>query len=119
MKSWKVLVAEDDPSVRMTLEYALEDAGFEVLMAEDGQRALDLARSALPDVILLDQIMPRMDGNVVLQHLRADDSTREIPVFLLSGMARVRGDEWPGVSFIPKPFSLQEVVARIRAVLEQ
>ncbi len=117
MAPWKVLVAEDDPSVRMTLQFALEDEGFEVLLAEDGARALDLARSESPDVILLDQVMPRMDGTVVVRHLRSDEATRAIPVFILSGIAE-RGPEFEGVGFIPKPFALHEVVSRIREVLE-
>ena len=62
MGSPKVLVAEDDPSVRMTIEFVLEDEGFEVHMAEDGAQALRIATELLPDIILLDQIMPKMNG---------------------------------------------------------
>ena len=112
-----VLVAEDDPSVRMTIEFVLKDEGFEVLLAEDGEEALRLALGSPPDVILLDQIMPKMDGKEVLAALRKDPSTQDIPVFVLTGMARGLESDWPGAFFIGKPFSPDTLVDRIREVL--
>ena len=112
-----VLVAEDDPSVRMTIEFVLNDEGFEVLLAEDGEQALSLALGSKPDVILLDQIMPKMGGKEVLVALRADDRTKDIPVLVLTGMARGEPSEWPGATFIGKPFSPDALVQRIREVL--
>ena len=113
----KILVAEDDPGVRMTLEFVLEDEGFDVRFAEDGEQALALALADVPDVILLDQMMPKMNGKEVLLALRKSDSTASIPVLVLSGMARGAADEWPGAEFIGKPFSPDELVDRIREVL--
>ena len=113
----KVLVAEDDPSVRMTIEFVLSDEGFDVLLAEDGEQALSMARDQLPDVILLDQVMPKLDGKEVLTALRQRDSTRSIPVFVLSGMPRGKPEEWPGAVFVGKPFSPDELVALIRKEL--
>ena len=110
----KVLVAEDDASVRLTIEFVLEDEGFQVLLAEDGEEALNLARSELPDVILLDQIMPKLDGKQVLSALREGDQTRDIPVFVLTGMARGPAEDWPGAQFVGKPFSPDELVRLIR-----
>lgn len=112
-----VLVAEDDFNVRLTLEIVLEDEGFEILLASDGEEALAAARSSLPDVILLDQIMPKLDGKQVLHALREDESTRDIPVLVLSGMERGRPADWPGAEFVGKPFSPEELVRRIRDVL--
>ncbi len=112
-----VLVAEDDASVRMTIEFVLVDEGFEVVMASDGVEALELARSRIPDVILLDQIMPKMDGKEVLQALRSEDATRDIPVLVLTGMSQGPEDEWPGAHFVGKPFSPDELLDRIRSVL--
>ncbi len=112
-----VLVAEDDPSVRITIEFVLKDEGFEVLLAEDGAEALKLALERTPDVILLDQIMPKMDGKEVLAALRKDPSTSAIPVFVLTGMARGEESEWPGAFFVGKPFSPDALVQRIREVL--
>jgi DNA-binding response OmpR family regulator len=113
----KVLVAEDDASVRFTIEFVLEDEGFQVVLAEDGQQALDLARTELPDVILLDQMMPKLDGKQVLAALREKETTQDIPVFVLSGMARGTAEDWPGARFVGKPFSPEELVRLIRTEL--
>lgn len=115
----KVLVAEDDASVRMTIEFILEDEGFRVVVAEDGEQALSLALSELPDVILLDQMMPKLDGKQVLSALRDTDLTRSIPVFVLTGMSRGAPEEWPGAEFVGKPFSPDELVRQIRARLSK
>jgi DNA-binding response OmpR family regulator len=112
-----VLVAEDDFNVRLTLEIVLEDEGFEIILAADGEEALRAARESHPDVILLDQIMPKLDGKQVLHALRADEATRDIPVLVLSGMERGVAADWPGAQFVGKPFSPEELVRRIRAVL--
>jgi CheY-like chemotaxis protein len=114
-----VLVAEDDPSVRMTIEFVLKDEGFEVLLAEDGEQALSVALGSLPDIILLDQIMPKMGGKEVLMALRDDASTKDIPVVVLTGMARGEPSEWPGATFVGKPFSPDALVQRIREILGQ
>jgi CheY-like chemotaxis protein len=111
-----VLVAEDDSSVRMTIEFVLQDEGFEVILAADGEEALRLALKMSPDVILLDQMMPKLDGHEVLIALREDDATKDIPVFVLTGMSRSKGD-WPGAHFIGKPFSPDDLVDRIRRAL--
>lgn len=110
----KVLVAEDDASVRLTISFVLEDEGFTVLLAEDGEQALELAQRESPDVILLDQIMPKLDGKQVLTALRDDGATRDIPVFVLTGMSRGAPEEWPGAQFVGKPFSPDELVRLIR-----
>ena len=113
-----VLVAEDDPSVRMMIEFLLTDEGFEVILAEDGERALDMAKTRNPDAILLDLMMPKLDGREVLSRLRAGERTADIPVFLLTGMSRHAIGEWPGARFLPKPFSPDELVGTIKDVIE-
>lgn len=113
----KVLVAEDDPSVRLTIEFVLEDEGFEVLLAPDGEAALRMALESLPDVILLDQMMPKMDGKEVLNALRAHGSTKDIPVLVLSGMSRGSDDEWPGAVFVGKPFAPEALIEHIRTAV--
>jgi chemosensory pili system protein ChpA (sensor histidine kinase/response regulator) len=117
MGSPTVLVAEDDRSVRMTIQFVLEDEGFDVHMAENGIEALRKAQDLLPDVILLDQIMPKMDGKEVLAELRAEESTRHIPVVVLTGMSRGSADDWPGAHFVGKPFAPEELVGQIRALV--
>lgn len=111
-----VLVAEDDASVRMTIEFVLRDEGFEVVLVSDGEQALKFAKTMGPDAILLDQMMPKLDGREVLSALREDEKTRDIPVFVLSGMSRSPGD-WPGAHFVGKPFSPDDLVDRIRKAL--
>jgi DNA-binding response OmpR family regulator len=113
-----VLVAEDDPSVRMTIEFVLQDEGFEVILAEDGERALMMARSKSPDAILLDLMMPKLDGKEVLARLRQSELTSSIPVLVLSGMSRSRSSEWPGAHFVGKPFNPEALVERLRDVIE-
>ena len=112
-----MLVAEDDPSIRMAIEFMLKLEGFTVVFAEDGVKALEAARNNRPDVILLDHVMPRMDGKEVFQHLKANESTSDIPVLVLTGMARMNKDEWKGADFIGKPFNPDELVARIRGAI--
>jgi two-component system, OmpR family, phosphate regulon response regulator PhoB len=117
MSSPVVLVAEDDASVRMTLEFVLADEGFEVHLAEDGEEALLMAQKLVPDIILLDQIMPKMGGKEVLKALRSDEITSDIPVLVLTGMARGAPEEWPGAHFVGKPFNPDELIHRIRQAL--
>lgn len=101
----------------MTLEFVLQDEGFDVIFAENGRQALDLALSEPIDCLLLDQLMPIMDGTEVLAALRRDERTRSLPVFVLSGMSRKGPEEWGDAYFIGKPFSPEDLVARIRAAL--
>jgi CheY-like chemotaxis protein len=112
-----VLVAEDDPSVRLTLDFVLTDEGFEVVSASDGLEALAKARELLPQVILLDQMMPKMDGKEVYAELRTGDSTKNIPVLVLTGMSRDGGEGWEGAEFVGKPFSPEQLISTIRRVL--
>lgn len=117
MSGAKVLVAEDDPSVRMTLEFVLQDEGFDVIMAEDGEQAVAMALEQAPDVILLDQMMPKLTGKEVLAALRGADATKDIPVIVLTGMGRGSPEDWPGAHFVGKPFSPDDLITRIRKLL--
>ncbi len=105
MSGPRILVAEDDPGVRLSLELLLEVEGYEVLSAEDGEAAVALALEALPDAILLDHMMPKLTGRRVLELLRADPTTQAIPVLVLTGMGRESSEEWPDAIFVGKPFS--------------
>lgn len=114
-----VLIVEDDASVRMTLSFVLEDEGFAVLEAEDGEEALRLATSERPNVILLDSVMPKLGGPQVLAALKENKTTSDIPVFILSGMTPRADTDWAGAHFIGKPFSPDELVQKIRNVLSE
>jgi two-component system alkaline phosphatase synthesis response regulator PhoP len=112
-----VLVAEDDPSVRMAIEFVLKYEGFDVIFAQDGEEALQVARESVPDCILLDQVMPKMDGKEVLGALKRDESTSGIPILVLSGVAEEEQEEWPGADFVGKPFSPDDLIERIRTLV--
>jgi DNA-binding response OmpR family regulator len=119
----KVLVIDDEAPIRLLCRVNLEAEGMEVLEAEDGPEGLDVARAERPDVILLDVMMPGMDGWEVLQRLLEDEDTREIPIVFLTARAelrdRARGLELGGVDYVTKPFHPVELAPLIRDLLER
>lgn len=118
MGGQKILVAEDDPGVRFTIEFVLTDEGFDVVLAENGEQALALAKSEDPDLILLDNLMPKLDGPEVLEALKADPDTRDIPVIALSGISTAGGGAWGDTAHVQKPFAPDALLTRIRSLLE-
>lgn len=119
----RVLVADDDAHIRELVCFSLARAGFETLPAADGLRALELAGSELPDVVVLDVLMPEMDGTEVCRRLRADSRTARLPILFLSSrddeVDRIVGLELGGDDYVTKPFSPRELVARVRALLRR
>jgi two-component system OmpR family response regulator len=117
----RLLVVEDEPNIRELLSTSLRFAGFEVHTAGDGQSALKLAESTRPDLLVLDVMLPDMDGFAVTRRLR--DQGRQVPVLFLTArddtQDKVTGLTVGGDDYVTKPFSLEEVVARIRAVLRR
>ena len=111
-----VLVVDDEADLRELARLQLGD-GFDVIQADSGERCIDLAVESRPDVILLDMMMPGMNGAQVLQRLSASDSTKDIPVIFLSALGatddRIRGLESGAVDYIPKPVEQRELVARV------
>ncbi len=119
----KILVVDDEPDVLDLVSYNLTQAGFQVVTAEDGADALRKARSASPDLILLDLMLPELDGLEVCKLLRRDPQTSAIPIIMLTARAtemdRVLGLELGAVDYIPKPFSPRELVLRVKKRLEK
>jgi DNA-binding response OmpR family regulator len=119
----KVLVIDDEAPIRLLCRVNLEAEDMEVLEAEDGPEGLERARAERPDVILLDVMMPGMDGWEVLQRLLEDETTREIPIVFLTARAelrdRARGLELGGVDYVTKPFHPVELAPLIRNLLER
>jgi two-component system OmpR family response regulator len=117
----RLLVVDDEPNLRELLSASLRYAGFEVATAADGQQALTLADSFRPDLLVLDVMMPGLDGFGVVRRLR--QSGRHTPVLFLTARDaaedKVSGLTLGGDDYVTKPFSLDEVVARIRAVLRR
>lgn len=116
----RVLVVEDEQSLREPLVYLLEKEGYEVLDASDGNAAIDLFRSSNPDIVLLDLMMPGMSGNEVCRMIR---QTSNVPVIMLtakdSEIDKVVGLEIGADDYVTKPYSTRELLARMKAVLRR
>ena len=112
-----ILVVDDDPSVRTLLEMVLEVEGFEVLCAPNGERALEMIAERRPDVLLVDVMMPGIDGRAMTRQLRDDPATRNLPVVICSALAD-DPEQWQAWaaganSFIPKPFDVDALVTEL------
>ena len=118
-----ILVVEDEAHIRRVLEYNLKLDGFEVYLAEDGATGLKLARENRPDVILLDWLMPVMNGLQVLAELKTDSSTEHIPVFMLTAKGMLndvtQAVEMGADDYITKPFNPIQLGKTIREKLEK
>lgn len=121
--SAKILVVEDEPAIQELLEFNVRQAGFEVMRAADADAAWKQMRATLPDMILLDWMLPGTSGLVLARQLRADARTRDIPIIMLTARGderdKVQGLEAGADDYITKPFSPRELMARIRAVLRR
>jgi DNA-binding response OmpR family regulator len=119
----RVLVIDDEPPIRMLCRVNLEAEGMEVLEAVDGPSGIEVARSELPDAILLDVMMPGIDGWQVAELLLEDEATRDVPIIFLTARAdlqdRVRGLEIGGVDYVTKPFNPAELEAVVRRAVER
>jgi two-component system, OmpR family, alkaline phosphatase synthesis response regulator PhoP len=118
-----ILVVDDEPAIVQIARDYLERAGFRVIAAADGVNGLRLARSEQPSLIVLDLMLPGMDGLDVTRALRAEPATRGMPIIMLTArvdeMDRLIGLELGSDDYITKPFSPRELVARVRAVLRR
>jgi DNA-binding response OmpR family regulator len=116
-----VLVADDDPDILALVRFRLERDGYEVLSAPDGEAALDLALARVPDLALLDVMMPRLDGYEVTRRLRAHGPTTSIPIILLAARVQEhdveRGYEAGADDYVTKPFSPQALRESVQAAL--
>ncbi len=119
----RVLVVEDEPDIRDLLVFHLERDGFQVTKCKSGPEALRLVRATRPDLVLLDLMLPDMDGLEVCRRLRQDPTTQSVPIVMLTArddeVDRVLGLELGADDYVVKPFSPRELVARIRAVLRR
>jgi DNA-binding response OmpR family regulator len=119
----KVLIVDDEAPIRLLCRVNLEAEGMEVIEASDGQRGVESARRELPDVILLDVMMPRLDGWGVAQQLVGDELTKKIPIIFLTARAevrdRARGLDIGGIEYVTKPFNPLELAPLIESLLER
>ncbi|NLG42307.1 MAG: response regulator [Phycisphaerae bacterium] len=123
MSKGTVLVIDDEKDLIELVRYNLERDGFDVLSASDGRSGLHLATQHLPDVVVLDVMMPGIDGLEVCRQLRADARTRLLPIIMLTARAaetdRIVGLELGADDYVTKPFSPRELVARVKAILRR
>src|SRR4026209_1116124 len=116
----RILICDDDPAILRVLEVNLEVEGYDVLLAHQGEEAYEVALAEKPDLIILDIMMPRLDGYQTCEKLKATDDTREIPVVFLSAKAQQsdidKGREYGVADYLTKPFDptdLLDVVERL------
>jgi two-component system phosphate regulon response regulator PhoB len=118
-----VLVVEDEDSLATLLQYNLQKEGYEVALAGDGEEALLLVDERLPDLVVLDWMLPKVSGIEVCRRLRQRNETRNVPIIMLTARGeetdRVRGLDTGADDYVVKPFSMTELTARIRAVLRR
>jgi DNA-binding response OmpR family regulator len=118
-----VLVADDEEDIRALVAFRLKRAGYEVITAADGEEALLLATTRLPDLVVLDMMMPKATGLEVTRSMREHEATKGIPVILLTARAQegdvARGFGAGADDYVKKPFSPQDLQARVQALLER
>jgi diguanylate cyclase (GGDEF)-like protein len=121
LRAPKILVVDDEPPIREILKFQLENAGFEVACAEDGAEGLQMAEEEPPDLVLLDLMIPQLDGYEVCRRLKNGYATRHIPVIILTARGEIdeklKGLENGANDYVTKPFSMPELLMRVKNVL--
>jgi len=119
----RILVIEDDTNIQELIKYNLEKNGYRVIVADNGVDGLKEAIANIPDLILLDIMLPGLDGLEVCKRLRMEKFTRKVPIFMLTAKSeeldKILGLELGADDYITKPFSIKELIARIRAVMRR
>jgi len=119
--SKRVLIVDDEPNIVISLEFLLKRAGLEVLIARDGEAGLAEIQSAQPDLVILDVMMPKLDGFAVLQRVRSDPAVKSTPVLMLTARGR-DADQKKGLvlganAYLSKPFSTSELIETVQELL--
>lgn len=117
----KILIVDDEPNIVMTLEYTFKKSNYEVFIARDGQEALDILKTNYPDIIILDIMMPMVDGFATLEQIRKDDNLQHTKVMFLSAKNKEsdieKGLELGADAYMTKPFSIKKVVEKVEELL--
>jgi two-component system alkaline phosphatase synthesis response regulator PhoP len=119
--SHKILIADDEPNIVISLEYLLKKAGYQVAVAADGEQALQQAAAAVPDLILLDVMMPRKSGYEVCQELRSDARYAGMKIIMLTAKGRetevAKGIALGADAYMTKPFATKDLLEKIKSLL--
>ena len=117
----KILIVDDEPNIVMALEYTFKKNNFEVFIARDGQEALDILQSTYPDVIILDVMMPMVDGYATLEQIRKDSNLTHTKVIFLSAKNKEtdiqKGMDLASDAYVTKPFSVKKIVELVNELL--
>ena len=117
----RIVLAEDEPQIAKLVEFKLKKEGYQVTWKENGEEALKAIKEEKPDLILLDVMMPVMDGYEVLRRLKEDENLKSIPVIMLTARAQekdvVKGIDMGAEDYITKPFHPAELLARVKRIL--
>ena len=123
LDSKNILVVEDDSDIRELISFNLKNEGHQVFEAKDGEVGIDKARKKLPDLILLDLMLPGIQGLDVCRIIKSDQETKEIPIIMVTALGQeediVKGLETGADDYITKPFSIKVLIARVNAVLKR
>ena len=121
--SQKIYIVEDEPDIRETLKYNFSNEGFKVFTAPDGEEALSNIKKVLPDVLILDLMLPGVSGLDVCKSIRADDDIRDMSIIMLTAKGeeidRVIGFELGADDYVTKPFSVRELILRVKVLLKK
>jgi len=119
----KLLIVDDEPNIVMSLEFVFKKENYEVFIARDGAEAIEIIENSLPDIILLDIMMPKVDGYQVLKHLKEVASLNKIKVIILSAKNKIAdielGLQLGADKYIPKPFSTKQLVKEVNKLLNK
>ena len=107
------MVVDDEPDIRYLLRTTLEEAGYTVVEAAHGEAALEHVRRSRPQLVVTDWMMPRMNGGELIERLRADESTRAIPIMIISSTRGERGERGGADAVLGKPFDLDELIGLV------
>jgi DNA-binding response OmpR family regulator len=118
----KILIVDDEPNIVMSLEYTFKKNNFEVFIARDGQEALDILKNALPDIIILDVMMPNVDGYGTLEQIKNDNRLKNTKVIFLSAKNKEKDIE-KGLAlgadlYMTKPFSVKKLVEQVNELVK-
>jgi DNA-binding response OmpR family regulator len=117
----EILIVDDEPNIVLSLEYLMQQAGHTVRTARDGEAALAALQESVPDLVLLDVMMPKKDGYEVLQAIRTQPEWKQIKVVMLTAkgreVEREKGLSLGADDYVTKPFATQELVAKVRQIL--
>ncbi len=122
MSPAKILIVDDEPDLVETIRFALELEGYKVLVAVNGEEGLNTARQEKPDLILLDLMLPKLDGYKVCRLLKFDERYKSIPILMLTARTqdkdRILGKETGANEYLTKPFDMDELMAKIKSYLK-